>query len=396
VDRRAAGVSKHTDYQESEPIEMNKTIPYPARGALLLAYGVLLVGLPLAVAGLGGEALDEYLSFPPMTHPHPPGGFSWAVFGLMALVILLGVGPFLLRILSSAPAPRPVSFRRRRFPLWGWGGVGLLIAAWLVAWNRFAWVGALQNHTFTPLWLGYIVVINALSVRRGGGPMLTERPGLFVLLFPVSAVFWWSFEYLNRFVENWYYVGVQAHGSWEYVLFDTLPFSTVLPAVLGTAQWLATFPGVDRGLEAFWRVPGVTTRGFAVVSLASGALGLMAMVAWPRYTYPLVWMAPAFALFGIQGLAGETPPLVREVARGDWRRVWRSALAGLICGLCWEMWNAGSFAHWVYSVPQVQGWRVFEMPLLGYAGYLPFGVTCAAAMDFVLPSTRSLRMGQVG
>jgi hypothetical protein len=34
-------------------------------------------------------------------------------------------------------------------------------------------------------------------------------------------------------------------------------------------------------------------------------------------------------------------------------------------------------------VPFVQRFHVFEMPLLGYAGYLPFGVTCALAADLV-------------
>ncbi len=365
---------------------MNKTIPYPTRGALLLVYGVLLVGLPLAVVRLRGEALGGYLAFPPVTHPQPPGGFSWPAFALMALVVTAGVGPFVARILRSPPVPRPVSRRHRRFPLWGWAGVGLLSAAWLVAWNRYPWVGALQGHTFTPLWLGYIVVINALSVRRGGRCMLRERPGPFALLFPVSAVFWWSFEYLNRFVENWYYVGVQDYGPWEYVLFASLPFATVLPAVLGTAQWLATFPNLDRGLGDWWRVPGAETRVFAGSLLIVGVAGLAATAAWPRYSYPLVWIAPGFLLLGIQAVAGETPPLLRELGRGDWRGIWRAALAGLICGLLWELWNAGSLAHWVYSVPGVQGWRLFEMPLLGYAGYLPFGVTCVAAVDFVLPS----------
>jgi hypothetical protein len=31
----------------------------------------------------------------------------------------------------------------------------------------------------------------------------------------------------------------------------------------------------------------------------------------------------------------------------------------------------------------VQHFHVFEMPLLGYAGYLPFGLECALAADLV-------------
>jgi len=32
---------------------------------------------------------------------------------------------------------------------------------------------------------------------------------------------------------------------------------------------------------------------------------------------------------------------------------------------------------WVYDIPYVDALRLFEMPILGYAGYLPFGVLCA-------------------
>jgi len=63
------------------------------------------------------------------------------------------------------------------------------------------------------------------------------------------------------------------------------------------------------------------------------------------------------------------------------------ALAALICGLLWELWNFGSLAKWHYSIPYVQRYYLFEMPLLGYAGYLPFGIACALAMD---PVARSI------
>jgi len=36
-----------------------------------------------------------------------------------------------------------------------------------------------------------------------------------------------------------------------------------------------------------------------------------------------------------------------------------------------------------FTVPYVQRFRPFEMPLLGYAGYLPFGIACAILMDLV-------------
>jgi hypothetical protein len=47
------------------------------------------------------------------------------------------------------------------------------------------------------------------------------------------------------------------------------------------------------------------------------------------------------------------------------------------------MWNINSLPKWVYSVPFVDRFHVFEMPILGFAGYLPFGLECAVIAHFV-------------
>ena len=39
--------------------------------------------------------------------------------------------------------------------------------------------------------------------------------------------------------------------------------------------------------------------------------------------------------------------------------------------------------HWIYTVPFVQRWHVFEMPVLGYLGYLPFGLECGLAAALI-------------
>ena len=58
-------------------------------------------------------------------------------------------------------------------------------------------------------------------------------------------------------------------------------------------------------------------------------------------------------------------------------------LAALICGGFWEMWNYNSLAKWEYAVPFVGRYRVFEMPVLGYAGYLPFGLEVAVVAQML-------------
>ena len=57
--------------------------------------------------------------------------------------------------------------------------------------------------------------------------------------------------------------------------------------------------------------------------------------------------------------------------------------AGLICGWFWELWNVFSMPKWVYQVPLV-GWpKLFEMPILGYGGYLPFALEVFAAWSLL-------------
>ena len=56
----------------------------------------------------------------------------------------------------------------------------------------------------------------------------------------------------------------------------------------------------------------------------------------------------------------------------------------MVCGFFWEMWNYWAAPKWVYHVPFVDFWHVFEMPLLGYLGYLPFALELYAMYHFFL------------
>jgi hypothetical protein len=250
-----------------------------------------------------------------------------------------------------------------------------MAAGWFAAWSELT-PAEWRRHMFTPLWLGYVLAMDGLAYRRAGHSVLTDRPRLFVALFPASAAFWWLFEHLNQFVRNWHYVGIQPSGDWSYFLQGTLPFSTVLPAIAVTWMWLRQAPR----LEAV-RLPAVRGhRTLAWAALAGGTLGLAATGAWPAAFYPLLWIGPLLLFGSLQYLfTGET--LLAALADGDWRPLLQPALAALACGLLWEFWNYWSQAKWHYSIPHVQRFHLFEMPLLGYAGYLPFGVTCALVLD---------------
>jgi hypothetical protein len=212
--------------------------------------------------------------------------------------------------------------------------------------------------------------------------MLTQRPKYLVRLFIVSAVFWWYFEYLNRFVQNWYYVGVEGLSSAQYVLFATLPFSTVLPAVLGTYDLLATFPRFSAGLKKYKKFDIKHSKSAALSVLMIAAAGLFSIGIYPDYLYPLLWLSPLIIITSIQRLAG-TQSIFTPLRHGDWQRIFLLAVSALICGFFWEMWNYYSYAKWIYTIPFVQKFHIFEMPLLGYAGYLPFGLECGVIANLL-------------
>ncbi len=334
--------------------------------------GVLLAGYPVS----------RYLEFPPITQYVSHEGFSWPVFFALAIFVGLMIAPLIFRVVSARTHSEEVHIRQR-FPWWGYLGIAVLSAGWALAWSRFSWFQDWQGFTFSPIWIGYIILINAWTFRRTGHCLLLDRTKYFAWLFLLSAAFWWYFEYLNRFVQNWRYIGLSEFTPLEYFIYATMPFSTVLPAVLSTSQWLASFPRLTGALQGPMPIRVRHGRILAVAILAAASAGLTGLGVWPNALFSLLWIAPLLVMGSLQVLFGGASPFT-ELRHGDWRAVWLPALAGLACGLLWELWNSKSLAHWQYAVPYVHRFSLFEMPVLGYAGYLPFGLECAVIADLFL------------
>ena len=350
---------------------------------LLLLF--LLIGLPLLGVILAGQPIQPYLELPPQTRPIDPAPYSWPTFIGLALLILLTAGPVIVYVARS-PLPTREPFRAvRAFPWWGWLGAVLTVCAWVLAWCRFLWFADFQNHTFIPLWLGYVLTVNGWAFRRTGHCLLLDRPRFFLALFPASGAFWWCFEYLNRFVQNWHYIGSQPVTPWEYFLHATVPFSTVLPAVLSSMELLASVSGVTAGLDRLppLRWPKPQWAGWVLMMLA--CVGLAGIGFRPQEAFPLVWVAPLLLITAFQLLGGKET-IFSRMAVGDATTLWLAAVAALVCGFWWELWNFKSLAHWEYAIPAVHRFQLFEMPALGYAGYLPFGLECLAVTQWLFPS----------
>lgn len=70
---------------------------------------------------------------------------------------------------------------------------------------------------------------------------------------------------------------------------------------------------------------------------------------------------------------------ILEIVRHPWFGWTGLAIIAVSWVLAWSRFAwFRSYAKWVYAVPFVHDFQVWEMPLIGFAGYLPFGVECAA------------------
>lgn len=257
-----------------------------------------------------------------------------------------------------------------------WIGLVLIAVSWPLNW----FLPGLRTHLlFFPLWLGYALAVDGLAFVRTGTSLLTRSRRAYMGLFLISAPAWWLFEVINWRTYNWEYVGRQYFTDLEYFLLASLSFSTVLPAVFGTAEWVSSYSWIRRlpgGMVIKQTHP--ITMGFFVAGLVM--LGLL--LALPRYFFPFIWLSVYFVLEPVNVWLGHTT-LIGSLETGAWRPIVAVWVGTLICGFFWEMWNFYSYPRWIYHVPFVDFARVFEMPLLGYLGYLPFGMELFALYRLV-------------
>jgi len=234
-------------------------------------------------------------------------------------------------------------------------------------------------YLFFPLWLGYILVVDALVFARKGTSLWARSRRDFVLLFFVSAPVWWLFEVINSRTGNWEYLGSATLTRLEYYALCTLSFSTVMPAVFETAELVRTF----RWMQRFDAGPRVAPTSKVCLGLLVAGLCMLALtLLWPKFFYPFVWTSLALIFEPINRALGR-PHFLEWLERGDWRPVVSLSLGALVCGFFWEMWNYWSWPKWIYHTPGAQFLHVFEMPLLGYGGYVPFALELFGLMNLL-------------
>jgi hypothetical protein len=276
-----------------------------------------------------------------------------------------------------------------RWPRHGTWGLLILLLMQTAVWC--AQTGAVPQVPWTVVtawttpvcWWGFILVVDAWIYRRKGTSLLTARRELLALQCILSVAFWCLFEAYNRLMPGWRYLNLEEWLPLRFVGY-AVSFATIMPAMFLVAEWLQS-----HGVFATARLPALrwSERSLRIVMV----MGVAACVLPPwfppsisRYLWALVWVGWWLMLEPIN-YRRAMPSLFRDWERGDWSRTLQLATAGAVCGLLWEFWNMWAHTRWEYTFlpPDRAGYQYFEMPLVGFPGFLPFALDYFVMFHFL-------------
>lgn len=263
-----------------------------------------------------------------------------------------------------------------KFPLHGWFGILLIFVFWYLNWFL---AGLRTDWAFFPLWLGYCLTVDAIVYLRKGTSLLKRNLKKYILLFVISAPVWWLFELFNSLTKNWFYDGKQYFSDIQYVILASISFSTVIPAVFESTELAGTFRWIQN-LKIRWTLK--PTDKVIQIFLLIGIITLALEIIFPKVFYPFIWITVYFLIEPINIKMGNLN-LLDFTSEGNWKPVISLWIGCLICAFFWEMWNYYSYPKWYYYLPMVNFLHIFEMPMPGYIGYLPFSLELFAVYNFL-------------
>jgi hypothetical protein len=239
---------------------------------------------------------------------------------------------------------------------------------------------------FTPIqWTGYVLFLDALRLKLRGESYMIHRTGEFLLMLLVSDACWFLFEAYNLHLQNWKYIHLPENMPLR-IFGYFWAFASVTPGVLMTSEVLD-----DLGMFAKAKFKPVRISSSLQWTLIStGFLFCVVPLLVPQriamFLFAPVWVGFVLWLDPINYRRG-APSLLAELEKGSVQKLLSLFMAGLICGVLWEFWNYWAGRKWIYSVPYFSEPKIFEMPLYGFLGFLPFGAECYVMWHYVLSIT---------
>ncbi len=241
---------------------------------------------------------------------------------------------------------------------------------------------------FYPLaWWSFILTLEGYNSLQGRAIFLQKKVSYFLYICAISAFLWFIFETFNLYLGNWYYVlafkplSDNLPARW---LGATFCFATVLPGLWEVQRTVYYF--LPPSLDQFKKFK--PSRKLLWALLIIGILGVFGPLLAPTYMFPFVWLGLLLVVEFVEYRSGG-PSFLGEFSAGKYRLLISWLLAGAVCGFLWEFWNHFARTGWIYTVPFMGEWRLFEMPVLGYFGFPPFALMVWRLFVFIDRNYRS-------
>jgi len=261
------------------------------------------------------------------------------------------------------------SRRRRAFAIHGWIGLVALAVAEALLFRRVEPV----TTFFTPVaWTAFILIADAAVLALTNRSRLHDAPITVARMAALSIPLWLIFEGYNLRLHNWTYVGVPLELPLALLGYGW-SFATIMPAIFESADLvqalLPALPGEP------WKISRPAESAWIVCGAACLILPLVLPKHIASYTFGLVWIGFLLLLDPLNRRFG-LPSFLGDLFEGFRRRFYGFVGAGWICGWLWEFWNYWAEGKWHYTFPMFQEIKIFEMPMPGYLGFMPFALEC--------------------
>lgn len=267
--------------------------------------------------------------------------------------------------------------------LYGLLGVALILIVIFGFFFDNTWI--LSNY-FPFAWIGSILFLDSLVFLRWKRSLISTYPRRIIAMFITSVAFWMFFESANELIGNWSYIyEVQTEGYWKLVVYFS--FATVIPAFFEVLN-LMVFD--LRPISSPKKLPKIILSIFILLGVLCAILPFI----FPNYCYPLIWLCFFLILDPLNYNQG-FPSILYAFKIQKWDVICYLVIAGLAIGFLWELWNYFAGVRWQYHVPFFEFVFVFNMPIFGYLGYIPFGFEIFAFYYFMVSLFRKAQVDKI-
>ncbi|MEW5691905.1 MAG: hypothetical protein AB1765_01260 [Candidatus Hydrogenedentota bacterium] len=261
------------------------------------------------------------------------------------------------------------------FPLYGIIAIIALILSEILMFKRIEPFYTL----FTPIqWTFYILICDSIIFYKKKSSLITTYFDDFLTMLPISIFCWYIFEWYNLIFENWKYSGLPECKLLTWLGY-AWSFATIFPGIFITADILTLFTPLSKiTIKPFI----ISKNGKIIWFIVGVTLLSLPLIFQNEWMCPPVWLGFIFLLEPVNQLLSRDS-LLNDLAQGKIGRIIILCISGIICGILWEFWNYWPGAKWEYFVPYWPWFKIFEMPFIGYLGFIPFAIECFCMYNFL-------------